>query len=445
MNIFWRTSALKQGLLVVLLASLLIASILHGVVDVRVQLAVIVLVNIMAAAVIYLGFMRVIRLLSQGLKTSLDYRMFPKEMHWLAYTIGVERYALLESRGLLETIIEAVPSGVLVVDHEARIVVFNKAASSLFGIEPKQAVGNTLQQLNERLGTDLATFPLWTTIKTGVPKDVRQKVDLHGRSLTLEMATLTIKGPKDRPLHLCVMDDVTAKLALEQDALHASKMKLMEQLAGSVAHEVRNPLTTIRGYCQLFSSKAEFAAHKKTLDLMVDEADRASDIIASYLTLARQNPAQSQKTDLNELLQSGVQLIEGLARKNGVDLVTVLAPLPPICVDRTAVKQMFLHLLRNSLEAMPSGGNITVTSAVSADNRTVTFSFKDNGSGIPQGVLGRLGEPFVTTKDNNSGLGLSICKTVVAEHEGTLTIDTAVGRGTTVHVVLPVVTRYKAM
>lgn len=438
---FWRTSVLRQGLLVVLLASLLTAGAVHLLGDPWVQLAVIVLVNSSAALVLYAGFRRVVQLLSMGTKTSLDYRIFPKEMHRLAYTIAVERYALLESRSLLETIIEAVPSGVLVVDHEAHVVVFNTAAASLFGIDPKQVVGSSLQQLTELLGIEPMTFPLWETVQTGEPRDVRRTVELRGKTIILDMCTVSVKGPKGCMLHLCVADDITTKVTLEQDVLHAEKMKLMEQLAGSVAHEVRNPLTTIKGYCQLFSSKPEFAHYKKIMDLMVDEADRASDIIASYLTLARQNPAQRQKTDLNELLQISIKIVDGLAKRTGVDLVTTLAPLPSVSVDRTAVKQLFIHLLRNALEATPFGGSITVTSAVNLDERTLSFTFRDNGSGISPEVLTKVREPFFTTKDNNSGLGLSICQTVVAEHGGNLAIDSTVGEGTTVTVVLPMVTK----
>lgn len=229
-----------------------------------------------------------------------------------------------------------------------------------------------------------------------------------------------------------IVRDITARKTLEQVAASLDRMNMVGNMAVTVAHEIRNPLTTIRGYLQLLEKKKDYQADKGKFKLMIEEIDRANTIIREYLALSRNKLAHLELCSLNQIIESLFPLIEAdaVASKVYIDLDLITIP-PNLLLDKNEIRQMLLNMVRNSIEAMPSGGNLIIKTF--HENNSVILSISDQGSGIPTHVLSKLGTPFITSKDTGTGLGIPICYQIANRHNASINIKTS-GQGTTISV-----------
>ena len=248
------------------------------------------------------------------------------------------------------------------------------------------------------------------------------------------MATVTKLLIEGVP-HLLVKGiDITDKLHLEAQIEHLDRLNLIGEMAAGIGHEVRNPMTTVRGYLQFFQRRPAFASHGEQLATMIEEIDRANSIITEFLSLAKNKPTQQTPGNLNTVVNQLFPLIQADAFRLGHDAAMTLGDLPDSVFDGQEIRQLILNLGRNGLEAMAPGGHLTITTA--CDDASITLAVKDNGPGIPPSVLDQLGKPFVTTKETGTGLGLPICYRIAERHGAELKVDTSPA-GTTFSLILP--------
>jgi two-component system, sporulation sensor kinase C len=225
-----------------------------------------------------------------------------------------------------------------------------------------------------------------------------------------------------------IIRDVTARRALEQIAARVDRMNMVGQMAVSVAHEIRNPLTTVRGYLQLLGSKEECTIHKDRYDLMIEELDRTNTIIREYLLLSKDKMADLKNCCLNTIIRTLHPLMQAAAAVSNVDVKIDLQDTPELCLDENEIRQLLLNLVRNGIEAMPSGGEILIRTFL--EQNEVGLSISDQGPGIPPHIYEHLGTPFLTTKENGTGLGLPICYRIAYRHNAAIDIKTS-DQGTT--------------
>ena len=203
---------------------------------------------------------------------------------------------------------------------------------------------------------------------------------------------------------------------------------MVGSMAATVAHEIRNPMTTVRGYLQLMGKRETYQADKDKIKLMIEEMDRANLIIREYLSLSREKIANLKKCSLNAIIESLFPLIQADANSSKVSVSLDLAPIPDLLLDDNEIRQMLLNLVRNSIEAMPEGGSLAIHTL---QKETKTFlSISDQGTGIPSHILDNLGTPFITTKDTGTGLGLPICYQIIHRHNADIKVTTS-HKGTT--------------
>ncbi len=238
----------------------------------------------------------------------------------------------------------------------------------------------------------------------------------------------------DREHCLCAAQDITEREKMAREIGRFERLNLVGQMAAGLGHEIRNPMTTIRGFLQLLGGKEEYQADRGFFELMIGELDRANGIITEFLKLARDRKTDFRQQDLNALLINLLPLLEADAMLAGKEIHTELSEIPWLCFDAKEITQVVLNLARNGLEAMPSGGKLTLRTG--ADAGGVYLSVKDNGPGIPPQLLDKLGTPFFTTKDNGTGLGLATCYSIAGRHQARLLIDSGPG-GTDVRLVFP--------
>jgi len=225
-----------------------------------------------------------------------------------------------------------------------------------------------------------------------------------------------------------IIRDITARKQLEQNASWYDRMNMVGYMAATVAHEIRNPMTTVHGYLQLMKRKEKYQGDKDIFQLMIGELDRANTIIREYLSLSRQRVANLKTCSLNNIIETLFPLIQADAISSKVHVQLDLASIPELLLDEYEIRQLLLNFVRNGIEAMPKGGSLIIRSF--QDDSHVVLSISDQGPGIPAQVLEKLGTPFTTTKDTGTGLGLPLCYQIAHRHHAEIDVATN-NQGTT--------------
>jgi PAS domain S-box-containing protein len=224
---------------------------------------------------------------------------------------------------------------------------------------------------------------------------------------------------------LCVLTtvrDVTERRLLEKEMLHRERLNLVGGIAAGLAHEIRNPLTSVRGFLQLFGEKPELACDRHCLQLMIGELDRANAIITDFLLLAKDKPAVFQPVNLSRLAETLLPLLWAEALRTNKKVCAHLADVGDLLLDEYEIRQLILNLAQNGLEAMSPGGTLTISTA--REGEDIILTVRDEGPGISPELIDRLGTPFLTTKEEGTGLGLSLCYCIAQRHNAQISVDT---------------------
>lgn len=229
-----------------------------------------------------------------------------------------------------------------------------------------------------------------------------------------------------------ILRDITARKELEQDVSRLDRLNTVGQMAANMAHEIRNPMTTVRGYLQFFSAKPDFANYGDHFRMLISELDRADLIIKEYLSLCQNKSRALKPGQINDIIREIYPLLKADAIASSKDVHCLLATIPEIYLDDKEIRQLILNLVRNGLEAMGPGGSLTVQTRSDAPGEVV-LSIRDEGGGIPPEIQDQLGKPFVTTKENGTGLGLAVVYRVANEHQAKIQVDTG-PEGTTFNI-----------
>lgn len=220
----------------------------------------------------------------------------------------------------------------------------------------------------------------------------------------------------------------------------AEKLAAMGKLAAGLIHEIRNPLTSVRGFIQLLAEKkAPDDREREYLEVALSEIDRVTEIIRNFLYLSRAGKFRPMPTDLRRVVKDLLMIVENEARLRGIQLVCdCAAEVPEIQADPEQIKQVLLNLIQNAFQAMPSGGKLTLRLYPEPERQEVVLEVEDTGVGIPPEHFSRLGEAFFTTKEDGTGLGLAISYRIIEDHQGKITVQSEEGKGTRFTIRLPV-------
>jgi two-component system, sporulation sensor kinase E len=223
------------------------------------------------------------------------------------------------------------------------------------------------------------------------------------------------------PCMLVVLTDITDRVHLENEMYRLDRLNLIGEMAAGIAHEIRNPMTTVQGFLQLTRNKVD---HLSTdiIDLMLEELNRANSIITEFLNLAKNKISLKKKQNLNTIIEALSPLIQAEAFRSNKQLTLELGECSDISLDEKEIRQLILNIALNGLDAMTSNGNLTIKTY--QDTQSVVLQIKDEGQGISPEVLSKLGTPFFTTKETGTGLGLAICYSVAKRHDAQIEIET---------------------
>jgi two-component system nitrogen regulation sensor histidine kinase GlnL len=349
-------------------------------------------------------------------------------------------------------VLAGLPDAVIAVDPELRVVFWNSAAEMLIGRSARRAEGRLLKEI---LRDASVVRRLAETLATGESRSEAEAV-IEGtdrREVPVSIVTAPLFG-RDGEVEaaVVVLRDVSRIRQLEAEVRRGETLAAAGRMAVGLAHEIRNPLGAIRGAVQLLGR--ELGPDSRLTEyttVLLTEVDRVNRIIEMLLDLGR--PVQVRRVPLNlhQLMERVALLNEEAARERRIVLVRRYDPsLPPILGDEDRMVQVFQNLIRNAIEAMKDGGNLTLSTRVSRDplfgkmdlgagaRSMVEARVADEGPGIPADVRARIFDPFFTTKANGLGLGLAICHRIMDEHRGAIQVESVEGRGTIVTCFLPV-------
>lgn len=223
------------------------------------------------------------------------------------------------------------------------------------------------------------------------------------------------------PCILLVLTDITEKVLLEKGISRLDQLNLIGEMAAGIAHEIRNPMTTVYGFLQIAKGGQ---VSNEYIDLMLAELDRANSIITEFLNLAKNKVSHKKMYELNAIIESLFPLMQAEALRSGKQVVLQLDPnCTDIFIDEKEIRQLILNIALNGFDAMTSGGKLTI--GTYNDEHAVILTIRDTGPGISPEVLEKMGTPFFTTKDNGTGLGLAICFSIAKRHGADINIDTS--------------------
>lgn len=228
--------------------------------------------------------------------------------------------------------------------------------------------------------------------------------------------------------------EIEKRERIEHEVAKLERLNIIGQLAAGLGHEVRNPMTTIRGFLQMLQNKTDLLTYKSYFDLMIEELDRTNSIITGFLSLAKNKPTEFKRQSLNKLLDNLFPLLLADAYSQGKKCNFDPGDLADLDIDTNEITQLVLNLARNGLEAMPPNGCLNIKTFM--DGQHIVLSVSDEGTGIDAEHLLKLGTPFFTTKESGTGLGLPMCFSIAGRHNAVIEISSNPG-GTTFSVRFP--------
>lgn len=259
----------------------------------------------------------------------------------------------------------------------------------------------------------------------------------RGHCIWQEAHSKRIRNDAGEIQHVISMGrDITERIHSEELIRRAEKLTLVGELAAGIAHEIRNPLTSLRGFMQLYVREDMDGTKKLRNEVMISEIDRINEIVSELLVLAKPSNETYESRDLVHELNHVIRLFEGQANLYNVQIKKDLDANLTLIQCQRSINQVFINVLKNAIESMPTGGEVVIQASQTKDD--IFIRIKDTGYGIPQSEIAKIGNPFFSTKETGTGLGLMVSMRIIQNHKGTMRIESEVGKGTMVEVTLPV-------
>ena len=340
------------------------------------------------------------------------------------------RRTLDEMRTYTRNVLESMANGLITVDRSLRIATYNPNALEI--------LRKTKDELDGKLVSEI--LPLEDEIRqvlSDADSILEKEVKINGDGKGKSFLALTVSPLKDqessRPRGaVVILRDMTIIRELEQEVITSEKFAALGRLSAGVAHEIRNPLNSIKGFIQYFQKKLALEPEDyRYTDLMLTEVDRLNRVISKLLAYSKPREPRLTIRSAEEIVDHCVRVVEREARESGVEIIVEPSDpdLPLVMVDSDQMTQVFLNILINAIEATPSGEKVSIA-LVGTHNGRLQVVTSDKGAGIPRENIDKLFDPFFSTKKKGTGLGLAIVKSIIEGHGGDIDVESEPGNGT---------------
>lgn len=301
-----------------------------------------------------------------------------------------------------------------------RYIDVNEAFLKTVGFNRENLVNQTVNDLNIITGKDFVRFK--KLVKQGANRDLEFNIGTRSGDVRPSVISTEYIDFNNEKCLLWIIRDLTEIRSLEKEMARLGQLNLVGEMAASIGHEIRNPMTTARGFLQMLGGKPECVNYKEYFDLIIEELDRANTIVSEFLSVAQIQQNVFKKQNLNKIVNALLPLIQADAIIRDISAHSELGNVPDLPLVEKEIRQLILNLARNALDSMPNGGTITVKTYM--ENEETVLSIADQGSGVKPEYMDKLGTPFFTTKENGTGLGLPVCYSIASKHNAMLNFDT---------------------
>ena len=366
--------------------------------------------------------------------------------------LGKKTDDLRESEKFLQSVIDGIRDGIKIIDRNYRVLFANRSAQALIGSSQEGLVGGKCYR--EFYGLD-APCPFCVTPRTFETGELGHTsyhfMDEDGSEKFMELYTYPIAdegGKVDKVIE--ISRDVTEHKKLEDQVIRSEKLASVGELASGVAHEVRNPLTGIRLGIDALTLEPNIGGNESNLKIIakiLKDIDRLDKVVSQLLNFTKKRGLKLESADVNKVLGDALLFVEGQAESRGITFVKDYADdLKSITMDVNQMQQVFLNILLNAVQAMPAGGELQLSTRFveswkdykdDIERAGGLIVCRDSGSGIPEHNKDKIFDPFFSTKERGTGLGLSVSHKILEDHQGSIKVDSKEGVGTTVTIFLP--------
>ena len=347
---------------------------------------------------------------------------------------------LADLQALNQHVIDSLPSGLVTIDPDQRILTFNRAAEVITGIPFRASFGRPIDDVLQLPRAVMMSIAEDLQVKGSRRHEFRFRTADGRGELEIGLTATHLETPGGRAGLLFTFQDVTAIKKLERDAAIQQRLAAVGEMAAGIAHEIRNPLASMSGSIQILRQELPLSAEQEQLmDIVLRESERLNTTIRSFLAYARPQRFQIARFDVRRALNDAALLLRNSAEVQEGHEIVVDVPGEELWyeADEGQIKQIVWNLATNGLRAMPEGGTLRLSAAFEPASDAVVLAVRDEGVGIPAEQLDGLFQPFHGTFAKGTGLGLAIVHRIVADYNGEITVSSPPKAGTTVSVRLP--------
>ena len=342
----------------------------------------------------------------------------------------------LVSQLRLDGIIQSAMDAIITVNQDRRVVLFNRAAEQMFGYPAREAVGQSIDRFLPARFREAHHHHMQTFGQSGVTSRKMGKLGTvaglrsNGEEFPVE-AAISHNEVEGKKFYTVILRDISERKLLEEQLRKTERIAELGTLASGMAHEIGTPMNVILGRAEYLMDRVRDEPTKKGLQTIIAQVERITKVMNQLLAFARRKPPERGLLQLKDIVENGLELFQERLEKSRVAVESALDDdCPNVLADGDQMSQVFINLVMNALHAMPDGGTLRV--GLAQDQDIVKLTVADSGHGIPPEALPKIFEPFFTTKEfgKGTGLGLTVVKGIIEEHQGTITVDSEEGKGT---------------
>ena len=357
---------------------------------------------------------------------------------FLAQAYRSTKSSLTRIKAFSDTVVENMPIGLLVIDPDRKIASFNQTAEAVLQLSSNAVL--------EKKANEILPKQLWSLIdeletRKGI---IEKEIDCPlegGKTTPLDVSISLLEGDDGTFLgYVILFRDLIEVQHLKREIERNRRLASLGRLAAGIAHEIRNPLSSIKGFATYFRERyKEIPEDQKIAEIMVQEVERLNRVIGQLLEFARPVEINKKPTSIHTVIQHSLKMIQRQAQEKNIIISTNLSPeIKNVSVDADRINQVLLNLYINSIEAMEHGGKLSVELSWDENSKTAKITVSDTGAGIKKEDMAHIFDPYFTTKQSGTGLGLAIVHKIIDSHKGEVRVKSESGKGTTVSILLPV-------
>ena len=356
---------------------------------------------------------------------------------FLAQSYRVTKTSLTRIKAFSDNLVENMPIGLIAIDQNIKIASINQVAGSILRVTPREIIGKDAQRT--------LPYQIWQQIEDlDDESDMLEKeIDYSspdGTVVPLEFSATWLYDDKGSFLgYILLFKDLSEIRTLRKEMARNQRMASVGRLAAGIAHEVRNPLSSIKGFATYFKERYHDVPEDQQISaIMIQEVDRLNKVVGQLLEFARPITISKNATSIEPLIMDSLKMIERQASEKNIKVTTdFLSGIDDVILDPDKISQVLLNLYLNALDSMENGGNLSVSVSTNAEKKGIEIKISDTGVGISPKDLFLIFDPYFTTKPTGTGLGLAIANNIIEAHDGVIKLESRLGEGTTVTICLP--------